>query len=83
MCRIGYIERGREILASDVQDEPVLEANHFIAHKMEYGISRSQASQSTRCCVCALSSQSNRMRATTFLPPFVVIGYRDTIGTDN
>jgi hypothetical protein len=38
MCWKGYIERGREISASDVQDEPVLEANHYIAHKGEHGI---------------------------------------------
>jgi hypothetical protein len=45
------------------------------------GSTVSQASKSTRSCVCALSSQSsNRTRVIAFLTPFVVIGYRDTVG---
>jgi hypothetical protein len=45
------------------------------------GSTVSQASKSTRSCVCALSSQSsNRTGAITLLTPFVIIGYRDTVG---
>jgi hypothetical protein len=45
------------------------------------GSTVSQASKGTRSCVCALSSQSsNRTELIAFLTPFVVIGYRDTVG---
>jgi hypothetical protein len=45
------------------------------------GSTVSQASKSTRSCVCALSSQSsNRRGVIAFLTPFVVIGYRNAVG---
>ena len=68
MCRIGYIERGREISASDVQDEPVLEANHFIAHKkgVRY-LKISSLSKYAVLCLCLVISvepnESNHLLA--------------------
>lgn len=45
------------------------------------GSTVSQASKSTRSCVCALSSQSsNRTGVIAFFTPFVVIGFSDTVG---